>query len=205
MPTKYNYLRLKALHRCQLCGKKHDSPTDNCDSCRAKIKEKYSRKNRPTNINCKDCGNLVPTKPIGSLPLRCTSCNTKAQLKAAKERRHANLPHYKKYAKERMRRIRKQDPEKYINQQLRNRYDIGFSDYLEILISQSNSCGICRNPIPDILKLSASERRLIHVDHNHTTQKVRGILCNKCNLAIGLLKDDPIIILAAYKYISNTQ
>lgn len=41
----------------------------------------------------------------------------------------------------------------------------------------------------------------LHIDHNHTTGKVRGLLCQPCNLALGHLRDDPIRIIALYHYI----
>jgi len=40
-----------------------------------------------------------------------------------------------------------------------------------------------------------------HIDHDHVTGQVRGLLCGKCNSAIGLLQDDPEIIRAAAKYV----
>jgi len=42
-----------------------------------------------------------------------------------------------------------------------------------------------------------------HVDHNHTTGKVRGILCQQCNQAIGLFKDNIFIIEKAAEYLEN--
>ena len=41
-----------------------------------------------------------------------------------------------------------------------------------------------------------SERRL-HVDHNHATGEVRGLLCRNCNSAIGKLGDNFVTVLAA--------
>jgi hypothetical protein len=41
------------------------------------------------------------------------------------------------------------------------------------------------------------------VDHNHTTGKIRGILCNQCNLAIGMLKEDVGLLERAASYIKN--
>ena len=39
------------------------------------------------------------------------------------------------------------------------------------------------------------------VDHCHETNEVRGLLCRRCNLGIGHLGDNPIIVLAAYNYL----
>lgn len=43
----------------------------------------------------------------------------------------------------------------------------------------------------------------LHIDHNHTTGKVRGLLCKECNMAIGLLKDDITLMKSAIKYLSG--
>lgn len=40
-----------------------------------------------------------------------------------------------------------------------------------------------------------------HVDHDHSTGKIRGLLCHGCNLALGNLKDDPARISGLYEYL----
>lgn len=44
-----------------------------------------------------------------------------------------------------------------------------------------------------------------HIDHDHETKQVRGILCAPCNTAIGLLKDDPAVIQAALSYVHRSK
>jgi hypothetical protein len=50
-------------------------------------------------------------------------------------------------------------------------------------------CGICRKEFP--------ERSAAFLDHNHETGEVRGWLCSLCNIAIGALRDDPLLCEAA--------
>ena len=67
-----------------------------------------------------------------------------------------------------------------------NRYSLG-KDELE-LVDAVTECESCGGP-PD------------HVDHDHETGDVRGILCTSCNTALGLLKDSEDRILALYRYV----
>lgn len=62
--------------------------------------------------------------------------------------------------------------------------------------SQPQSCGICGASEP-------SGNGRWHIDHNHVTGKVRGLLCHHCNVGIGCLRDDPKILLAALRWISR--
>lgn len=59
-----------------------------------------------------------------------------------------------------------------------------------MLRRQARRCGVCR------------ARTKLHVDHNHATGRVRGLLCGNCNRALGLLAEDPIRILALIQYIA---
>jgi len=67
-------------------------------------------------------------------------------------------------------------------------------EYDAILVKQGGVCAICaRIPLPD---------KLLHVDHDHGTGVVRGLLCQQCNHAIGLLGDNPSTLRAAVQYLS---
>lgn len=66
---------------------------------------------------------------------------------------------------------------------IKRNYGITYEQYEEILKSQDFSCSICK------VHISKLNRRL-HVDHNHSTGKVRGLLCGCCNTAIGQLKEN---------------
>ena len=97
--------------------------------------------------------------------------------------------------RERDREYRRTHKEMYKSQQLRRWYGITIEQYKQMLSSQNNRCAICGNTF--------KIHRGTHVDHNHQTGKVRGLLCNGCNIGIGSLKDSLIIVRAAVKYLEQ--
>lgn len=74
-------------------------------------------------------------------------------------------------------------------------YGLSESKFVEMLSVQSNSCAICETNFADT-------KRGPCIDHDHESGKVRGLLCDLCNFAIGGLKDDPIIAIQAAAYLS---
>lgn len=74
-------------------------------------------------------------------------------------------------------------------------YDLSIEEYDALLLQQDNVCAICKKKCKRFTHLS--------VDHNHSTGKIRGLLCNDCNIAIGRMKEDPVILRAAADYIER--
>ena len=70
-----------------------------------------------------------------------------------------------------------------------SRYGISTEDFEKMLREQAGKCRICKR----------DER--LHIDHCHSTGGVRGLLCFNCNAALGLLKEDPELFLAARDYL----
>ncbi|MBV9869531.1 MAG: endonuclease VII domain-containing protein [Frankiaceae bacterium] len=65
---------------------------------------------------------------------------------------------------------------------LRRRYGIGQIEVDQMLEEQGGKCAICRRPDPE------------HVDHDHATGKVRGMLCFNCNQALGNVRDQLVVL-----------
>lgn len=115
-------------------------------------------------------------------------------------------PNYKAYCNER-RRIRdankrKIDPIGYYikmrDKNLRSEYGISYEDYNMILLKQGGGCAICgRKPNP---KYRPNYYHSLHVDHDHNTGKVRGILCHQCNWYMGTIDANPRILQNIYEY-----
>ncbi|WP_352302763.1 endonuclease VII domain-containing protein [Kineosporia sp. NBRC 101731] len=71
------------------------------------------------------------------------------------------------------------------------KYGLTPERYEEMLEQQQGRCAICRRDEPLV------------IDHDHLTGIVRELLCNKCNCAIGLLRDDPALVRASARYLER--
>lgn len=78
---------------------------------------------------------------------------------------------------------------------LKKRYGITPEQYVAMLASVGGLCEICGTVGYDGKKLS--------VDHCHETGKIRGLLCNRCNMALGAFNDSPRLLSRAIKYITT--
>ncbi len=81
--------------------------------------------------------------------------------------------------------------------EIRTRYGMTEADWEALLVSQGGGCAIC-----GVTEPNGNHSRL-SVDHCHATGRVRGILCNNCNRAIGLLKDDARQLRKAADYLER--
>lgn len=88
--------------------------------------------------------------------------------------------------------IEADSPEGFRHRQRLAKYDITPTDYTKLYFHQRGSCAICREV------LTPSET---HVDHDHETDKVRGLLCRLCNAGLGFFKDNRSAIRRADKYL----
>lgn len=80
------------------------------------------------------------------------------------------------------------------NKLLKSRYGIDIQDFNTMFLKQEGKCGICG-------KHQGQLSRTLSVDHDHATGKVRELLCDLCNRAIGYLKEDENLLLAAIEYL----
>lgn len=146
-------------------------------------------------IGCKWCPSCQAIKPFGDFPKhrsrkdgvasRCKPCSSKASIESA--RRHPEKHRAS------MRKWRENNPKSHRPGVLKRLYGMTMPEYQVLLVSQAGRCAICTRPPTD--------DKLLHVDHNHVTGKVRGLLCQQCNHAIGLLQDDRAVIQQALNYV----
>lgn len=71
---------------------------------------------------------------------------------------------------------------------LRRNYGIGLNDYADLWFAQGGVCAICGRP-ETMKHYRDGTPWMLTVDHCHTTQRVRALLCNACNLGIGHFAD----------------
>ena len=77
---------------------------------------------------------------------------------------------------------------------LKSKYGMTLEDYDQLLEEQGGGCAVCG-------ATKSLGRDTLNVDHCHTTGKIRGILCSECNMALGLLGDDPERIRKLEEYL----
>lgn len=75
---------------------------------------------------------------------------------------------------------------------LRRQYGITVEEYDVLSASQNNCCAICGETPPGNL----------HVDHDHETGDVRGLLCRQCNTGLGLFREDVALLRKATDYLN---
>ena len=87
----------------------------------------------------------------------------------------------------------KEEGKKY---NLKRKYNITQEQYDELYNKQNGCCAICK-------KHQSELKKILGVDHNHKTGKIRGLLCDNCNKGLGCLKDDKDIINNAGNYLKE--
>lgn len=81
------------------------------------------------------------------------------------------------------------------NSGLKNRFGITNEDYFEMLKDQGGVCGICET-LPE-------DGKYFHIDHDHESGEIRGLLCKNCNHGLGNFRDDVNILKNAIEYLDK--
>ena len=79
------------------------------------------------------------------------------------------------------------------------KYGITLEEYLSLHKEQQGLCAICGKA--ESSQIKSGKQKSLAVDHCHETGKVRGLLCFKCNSALGKFNDDPDLLRKAIIYI----
>jgi hypothetical protein len=83
---------------------------------------------------------------------------------------------------------------------LQRYYGLTGEQYGEMMAAQNGVCAICSKPETAIIN---GTPKVMHVDHDHATGKIRALLCGSCNGMLGLAKDSRDVLIAAVRYLDK--
>lgn len=83
----------------------------------------------------------------------------------------------------------------------RRKYGLSQDQYEAMVLAQRGLCGICQEPETHITR--GGHPGQLAVDHCHVTGKIRGLLCFRCNVALGKFRDNPTYLKNAMVYLLN--
>lgn len=147
---------------------------------------------------CSKCHKEKPAFRYGRKGGTCLDCWNKYMREYnardyVKEYRRKYRKQHRERCNEYNKKWRENNPEKYKASKRKQRYGLLPNEYQNLIDYQGGRCAVC-NCFP--LKGSS-----LVVDHNHINNKVRGLLCNNCNRALGLLRDNIKIVEMLKKYL----
>lgn len=129
----------------------------------------------------------------------CRSCS-----KQSKEYQQKYYLKNKNEILEKTKEYRKKHPGWYKQQkriQLLYKYNLTLEDYDFMFEGQNGICAICGEPETEISRYGTLSR--LCVDHDHKTNRVRGLLCRRCNRVLGNINDNTAILQSAIDYLGD--
>lgn len=137
---------------------------------------------------CRDEGITVVSNPSAPATSHCDGITCK---KCQKTLRYIKGNSCVFCAASRDKQYAKKYPEKLKNIQLKNKYNITLEQYNKMADEQDRKCYICKKDT------------FLVVDHNHLTNKIRKLLCNRCNRVLGFIKEDKNLLSSMITYIEE--
>jgi len=120
---------------------------------------------------------------------KCIACDYDRKLAQRTKNPEANRNRVKAW--------QKANPEKHAAKTIAHfrakKYGITVTQLKLMEAMQMGRCKTCNSPFT----------KTPHVDHCHTTGKVRGLLCSQCNMALGLIKDNPQTLQNMIHYLNS--
>lgn len=131
-------------------------------------------------------------------------CNndSKEYYHAHKEENYARIKAYRDADKDRQavrtKKHYQMNKDKYHSTHLKRTYGITLDEYNQIFADQAGCCKICGVHQVEL-------KKKLSVDHSHKTKQIRGLLCAKCNLTLGNMNDDPVLLVKAAQYLQAAE
>lgn len=161
---------------------------------------------------CRDCSHPITGKKRrnahvtkeGRVCLDCGIFKSWDEMGKVTDRPSGRSGYCKKCLSARNGKANKRNPEHVRRHDLAYYYN-GFTpeEYDALLAKQNGVCAICHRP-EEAHSSWSSKTKPLSVDHDHVTQKVRGLLCCHCNRLLGAAKDNVETLLAAVDYLRQT-
>jgi hypothetical protein len=83
-------------------------------------------------------------------------------------------------------------------------YRLTIDNYNELVLQQNNKCAICGKN-ESCTSNGSKEIKKLSVDHDHSNGKIRGLLCYKCNIALGFFDDNIDLLMKAIEYLKKSE
>ena len=147
---------------------------------------KIAKKSKKIKFECKICNkdSFVYKNTYGFGKYCSRECFHKSRIEPMKGRKNINYKHGKTGSSE-----------MFLRKNLKRVYGITLEQKREIYELQDGKCSICSKPIEFSGKLGS------HLDHNHKSGKIRGLLCRACNNGLGNFKDNISFLENAIVYL----
>lgn len=145
---------------------------------------------------CPNCKEDLPASAFNKSNRRdgyqtyCRACHNKMQ-----REKYNSDPMAKVKRQLRAGRRKERNPEADRRAELQRLYGITLEKYVEMFVAQGEVCAICKE--------KCQTKKSLSVDHDHQTGIVRGLLCNRCNRALGMFKDNKILLIRAAQYLNG--
>lgn len=124
-----------------------------------------------------------------------------------KEYRRENYRQNREVYIARAKKWKQENPDKVYNpeinrkQKFRSKYGLQWEDFERMYQKQNGQCLVCKK-YSDLWPEKKTEG--LYVDHNHSSGKVRGLLCHYCNLGLGHFKDNANLLIEAARYLNES-
>lgn len=183
-----------AARDCEVCGTSYLPYRSYQRACSRKCRNRLPVTNgaphaRSRDFICGICGDTFSKVTTSGRNRFCDTCQPQA-VAARMERKNAN------------RRVNANTTAKARNraQLLQSRYQMTVEQHAAMVNAQGNRCAIC-GELPKPEGVRAASR--LHVDHDHESGRVRGLLCNHCNRGLGAFRDRPDLLELAIVYLRS--
>lgn len=154
---------------------------------------------------CRKCREVLPLGTFGvkqgtadGLQPWCKPCTNERMKGYDRASQERDPEKYRERKRAELARFKEKHPELHRAHTRKNnlrKYGLTPEAFDEMLESQEGKCAICKEQL--------LPGRGQHVDHNHETGAIRGILCNGCNIGLGHFRDDPELLRFAATYLEK--